>query len=489
MNFEFLKDLRGLGYVYENCNNAEKLAITMPVQSVFTARKSAELLARFIYMAAHNQEMEGLTFADILSDMTVRNFINSRDVMDAFHYIRKSGNRAVHGDDEESSDEAIAVLQDLHYVAGETACMLGLINEYPVFEDEMVAFPEARYEDEEDINDKAREMFLAYVAEFDAQQEREQYIEMKDYDWFNYSIEGIVEMHEYLEFRYKPKQSALIEYLQDYLLTLLRFSVDRSPEKAEELELLYPVTLDAKLVIENEVFSSDDIENYCNAIIEKLPKANGFIIDLTCNGVLREYFNDDLDTDGEARINMIRKDAVWTGAGMLDTLEQYKRRNAFEYKLSVFYPDSGELKYEKIHNGKEIDVLSICTDMIVNQTFDDEWWSGALNLCAEFDFEKYPDKFLELQDVVRNNIPASEVPYCEDIWNDGDYHVLCNGIQWNCHSLREVQDFLDKINAILLPIKDEVDADCDGTWEIRNKFAVATWEWTEEGFKVKGVQF
>ena len=49
MNFEFLKDLRGLGYIYENCNNAEKLAVNMPVQSVFTSRKSAELLAKFIY--------------------------------------------------------------------------------------------------------------------------------------------------------------------------------------------------------------------------------------------------------------------------------------------------------------------------------------------------------------------------------------------------------------------------------------------------------
>ena len=60
MNFDFLKDLRGLGYVYENCCNAEKLAVAMPVQSVFTSRKSAELLAKFLYMAAHNQEMENL---------------------------------------------------------------------------------------------------------------------------------------------------------------------------------------------------------------------------------------------------------------------------------------------------------------------------------------------------------------------------------------------------------------------------------------------
>ena len=25
-----------------------------------------------------------------------------------------------------------------------------------------------------------------------------------------------------------------------------------------------------------------------------------------------------------------------------------------------------------------------------------------------------------------------------------------------------------------------------GTWKIKSKFAVATWDWTDEGFKIKG---
>lgn len=487
MNFDFLKDLRGLGYVYENCSNAEKLAMTMPVQSVFTSRKSAELLAKFIYMAAHNQEMENLTFADILADMTVRKFINSRDVMDAFHYIRKSGNKAVHSDDEETSEDAIAVLQDLHYVAGETACMLGLIEDYPLFEDQIGSFPEARFVDDENINNKAREMFLEYVEEFNAQQERDKYVEMKDYDWLSYSVEGNVEMHEYLEFGYRPKQIDLIEYLQKYLVTLLRLSIERSPEKAEELELSYPVTLNAKLIIEGCEYNSCDTEAFIDAIASKLPEANGFIIDLECAGALREFFCDEPDENGDGRINMIRKDAVWTGAGMLDTLQQYKRRNPFEYKLSVFYPDSGEFRYEKITKGKEIDVLSICNEKIVDQKFDEEWWSYNLDLYADFDFEKHPDILAKLQEIVRTTIPQSEVQYCEGTWEDGELHILCSSIQWNCTCLREVQNFLDKLNAVLLPIKDEVDAGGMGTWEIKKQFAVATWDWTDQGFIVKGI--
>ena len=66
MNFDFLKDVPQLKYVYENCSNAEKLAMTMPVQSVFTSRKSAELLAKFIYLASHNEKMETMNFVDIL---------------------------------------------------------------------------------------------------------------------------------------------------------------------------------------------------------------------------------------------------------------------------------------------------------------------------------------------------------------------------------------------------------------------------------------
>ena len=484
MNFEFLKDLRGLGYIYENCNNAEKLAVNMPVQSVFTSRKSAELLAKFIYMAAHNQQMEDLTFAEILSDFTFRKYINSKDVMDAFHYIRKNGNQAVHGDAKGKTEDAVSVLQDLHYVAGETACMLGLINNYPIFDNNIDVFPKAIYIDEKDIDEKARKMFLAYVEEYDAQQERDNYLEMHEYDWFRYSIEGNVEMHEFLEFKYKPKQIEVVDFIKDYLATLLRLSFERSPAKAEEIGLTNPVTLDLSLIIDDVSFTDDDMESLIHAIYEQLPNANSFKIDCKCDGVLREYVNE--KNNNGSRMNMIKKDAVWTGAGMLDTLEQYKRRNSFEYKLAIFYPDSGEFKYEKIINGKEIDVLSNGTEDIINKTFDEEWWSYNLNLWTDFDFEKYPEIIEQLHNIVRNNIPKSEVSYCESTWEFGDINVLCSGIQWNCSSLSEIQSFLDKLNKVLLPIKDEVNAGGEGTWEVKNEFAVATWEWTDQGFKVKG---
>ena len=104
MNFEFLKDLRGFETVYKNCCNAEKLAMTMPDQSVATAGKSAEILAKNIYMIAHKQRIEGLKFVDILKDSTFQRFINNRDVIDAFHYIRKSRNHVAHDNEQECAD-------------------------------------------------------------------------------------------------------------------------------------------------------------------------------------------------------------------------------------------------------------------------------------------------------------------------------------------------------------------------------------------------
>ena len=80
MNFDFLKDLRGLGYVYENCCNAEKLAVAMPVQSVFTSRKSAELLAKFLYMAAHNQEMENLLIRSSIIQERIKALTYSKEI-------------------------------------------------------------------------------------------------------------------------------------------------------------------------------------------------------------------------------------------------------------------------------------------------------------------------------------------------------------------------------------------------------------------------
>lgn len=135
--------------------------------------------------------------------------------------------------------------------------------------------------------------------------------------------------------------------------------------------------------------------------------------------------------------------------------------------------------------------MSTCTysDDLLDADFDEGWWSSDLGLYAEFDFEKHHDILMKLQDIVRSSIPEDEVKYCEEVWADGEFDLLCSGIQWYCSRMREVQDFLDKVNEVLLPIKDEVSAETKGPWEAKDHFAAATWVWTDEGFKVIGTRF
>ena len=314
-----------------------------------------------------------------------------------------------------------------------------------------------------------------------------------------------VRMHEYFEVKCKPNQYELIEYLQDYLSTLLRLSIECSPERLRQLNENDPelvddpydekydsVTLNATLTVGEKCFSSTDAESFREALYKELPNAEGFIVDLTCEGLLCELFDDE---EGNEQTDKVCIDDVWDGAGMLDTLDEYKHRNAFTYKLFIFNPDFSGFMYEKILDGEDIDVLASGTEDIIDQTFSHEWWSENLNLWADFDIDEYSDILEQLYNIVRSSIPEDQLRYCEGKWEeDGDLFyeptVLCNSIQWNCKSLREVQDFLDKINAVLLPIKDEIfDAGGEGTWEVREEFAVATWGWTEEGFKVKGLKY
>ena len=89
MNFEFLKGLKGLDEAYRPCTDAEELLRSKPYWSMAASRKGAEMLAKFIYMAAHYSAAEYMTFADILHDQQVLRFINDRSVIQEFHHNKQ----------------------------------------------------------------------------------------------------------------------------------------------------------------------------------------------------------------------------------------------------------------------------------------------------------------------------------------------------------------------------------------------------------------
>ena len=484
MNFEFLKDLRGLNYVYENCSNAEKLAMTMPVQSVFTARKSAELLAKFIFLAAHNEQMETMNFVDILDDPAVREFIDDRKVMNAFHYIRKSGNRAVHGDDQETAEEAIEVLEDLHFVAGETACMLGLIDDYPIFNDKISVYPEAKYVDDKDIEEKAQKMFLDYVEKYDAQKEREHYYQtnidnlIEEFDSMGSGmlmVPGDVDLNEVIEFKHKPVHESSIKPIQAYFgflgiraLKKLRGELYR---ELEGRELRY----NAELTIYGENgYTTTNLPEFVYGIMYDLPSADGFKITST-------YYGPSVAPWFEANSKEIKSE-------FSQEVAEIGLQEEFTYSVFEFLYNHGEGWVGKFENGAWVDLKPQYSSKIVNKEYPKEWFCWYVNLAIEFDFEKYSAILQKLRECVKKHVPSDQYEYCESAWED-DPQILINGVSWPTKKLSLVQDFLNEINAIIEPIKDECDCGADGHWYYYEfPFAVATWDWTDDGFKVMGTE-
>ena len=477
MNFEFLKGLTGLGYVYENCSNAEKLAMNMPVQSVFTSRKSAELLAKFIYLAAHNQEVEMLTFADILADFTVQRFINSRPVMNAFHHIRKSGNRAVHGDDQESPEEAISILHDLHFVAGETACMLGLINRYPEFNKKINAYSDAKFVDEQDIEVKVREMFLQYVEKYDAQKERDNYYNQRvdrlldDFDEYTSRIvfvPSIQDLYETIEFDCKPVFESTLKQIQEHFIFLgVQYIKYQRGEIKEDRVFQYS----CKLTVRGENgYSTTDLFEFIQGIRHDLSESDGFIIESHYIGPAL-WMNKDVREEFSVVVPKLDK------------------RERFTYRDFEYLHISGEVICEKYENGKWIDLKSLYSPGITDKDFGHIWFSNQLVLNVDFDFDRHPDILEALHDVARKYLSSEDLPYSEECWEDEDYNVLISGPNWDPRKLREIQNFLDEVNEILNPILPECSGSGEGEWYIPEPpFAYATWEWTDKGFRIIGTE-
>ena len=89
MNFDFIRELDGLNRALDSCSNAEELAISMPDLSMIASRKSAEVLAKFVYLVSHSAEAEEMSFADILTNDVVKRYLNNRNLLEALHFIRK----------------------------------------------------------------------------------------------------------------------------------------------------------------------------------------------------------------------------------------------------------------------------------------------------------------------------------------------------------------------------------------------------------------
>lgn len=468
MNFEFMKGLGSLDKAFGSCANAEELALSKPDLSMISSRKSAEVLAKFVFLVAHAEEVGLLSFVDVLNDPVVKRYLNSVAVMDAFHFIRKKGNTAVHTLEEESADVALAVLKRLHFVAGEVAKRMGLISCYPEFNIAIIKNEKAQLNDV-DVDELTKEMYDDYVLSRNRVERL-----MGEFNSLCAPftmLPGRVDLNESIEFKSAPKQQQTITYIQEHFAYIAMQALKARCGMLEESDIVYSGEL---CIYGKDGYITTDVVEIVRGIMYDLPKADGFKITSIYYGPsVAPWFNDEVREE-------FRK-----------TVDRMGTNEQFTYNIFEFLYNHGAGGCSKYENGKWINLEKQYTTNIVDQDFGQDWWCWNLDLDVEFDFDKYPEILESLQWTVRKHIPEDQIQYCEYAWADGDVGILISSISWYPRTLRVVQNFLDEINAVLEPIKAECSGfggEC-GWYQTKDPYATANWDWVDgEGFVIKGTR-
>lgn len=450
MNFDFLKGLNGLDVIYKSSNSAEQLVRSDPSSSATISRKSAETLARFVYLAAYEKDSQHLSFADILTDPKVRNFINNRNVINAFHFIRKTGNIGAHTTQKIEEKQAVSVLQNLHYVSGEIAKELDLISDYPDFDENIALYPNATADMQIVIQEEVRKMFLEYIQAHPKDEHgRLVTVDLRNPAHWEYVIHGRVRMHERIEFEHQPYYQSTLEYLQKYMYFMFERAEDRDIFSDEPCMACISITINGKTVPKNE---------WRSALMEQLPHAQSFAIDLYADGNFRAFYD---NTDPDAFSDAIDEEELWQGRGMADHLEGLKRREAFTYKAIIRYSDDdSHTEFYYIRNGKSYDVADLCRPDIVQRAKGYAFY-GEMMMHADFDHHAHMPVLQQLRDAVRAYVSPEALSQLEENWEEleeeDSYGYLFTGsidID-NDGDLTRTQHFIDQFNQILAPIADQ----------------------------------
>ena len=137
MNFTYLQNNSDLSVLFSCCKECEEFARNHPNISITAARKTVEYIVKLLYGTKINSDIRGLSLYEMLSDYDFREYLNDKTLLDAIHFIRRKGNQAVH-EGNMNHDEAMEVLEKLHYVVGEVCIKLGVIDRYPPFDPEIL---------------------------------------------------------------------------------------------------------------------------------------------------------------------------------------------------------------------------------------------------------------------------------------------------------------------------------------------------------------
>ena len=131
MNFDYMKNAPDFAQLYTYCCEAEEFALNKPNISVTSARKAMEYVVKLLYGAAID-DIRGKTVFEMATDYRFIQYVNDQILLNSIHYIRKMGNVAVH-EGVLSVDEALKVLEELHFLVGEICILMQVAPDYPEF--------------------------------------------------------------------------------------------------------------------------------------------------------------------------------------------------------------------------------------------------------------------------------------------------------------------------------------------------------------------
>ncbi len=192
---------------------------------------------------------------------------------------------------------------------------------------------------------------------------------------------------------------------------------------------------------------------------------------------------------------------IWSLSPQIATvLEQLSSDTKFYYSEVAFSTCSGEVWYNVQMDGNmTLDYDAAATHDIVAKGFDDwrlDCCYNAASIKIRFDKLKYPDIYRQISDLTNEMVSENDREYVKQ-WDDeiredaeGPEELCISGFEWEHNDFNLLQPYLDRVNEIIRPIRDEIkEASFGGFWADIENLAIATVKYDKEnGFQVVGCE-
>lgn len=324
---------------------------------------------------------------------------------------------------------------------------------------------------------------------------------MSDFEMFRGWMNTNSWVHEALTCGDVSEESDEPWLVKDYCMLLLKIADECGPGSGASS----PLTVELTLQVEGEeaVKSTEDMGAFLENLMDLCHNPKPFSFECKRNGRAAEK-NWITDKNGERHYIDIDRKCV--GGSLREDLGAWEGEETITYRLCSQCLDSGEWEIVKIENGEETDYMQGAfqeqeafgrkgwnvaqADRFAPLTGSGcgDWYGQNTVLWALVDEEKHPDVMKKLYGIMEKHLSKEANDMAKE-WREPDdleaRQVLCMDYYWDPKDIWEIQPMLDELNAVLLPIKEDiVEVVTDGYWVDMEHFRMASWLWTEEGFRL-----